>query len=341
MRAMVLREYEQPLVLEDIPTRDPIGSEVVLKVGAAGVCGTDLKIARGRNRNAKLPRVLGHEFAGEVVALGPEVRQRKVGDRVNAYMYINCGQCEFCLTGHENLCTSRRGFFGFDRDGGFAEYVAVPEANLLPVPDSVSMEEAAIVGDAMGTSWHAVKTQANLRPGQTAVVVGLGGLGLHAVQAARACGALVVAVDTVPAKLEAARENGAHHLVDASQGDFAQDVKNITGGKGADAVIDFRAKTETLDPGIRSLKPGGTMVFVAYMEAGKAFPLQQRMVMGSEFHIVGAKGNTRQEVAEVIQMVAMGHLKPLIAERMGLEQVNEAIDKIGTGQVTGRIVLVP
>ena len=92
MRAMVLREYEQPLVLEDVPIRDPVGSEVLLKVGAAGVCGTDLKIARGRNRNAKLPRVLGHEFAGEVVALGSDVRQRKVGDRVNAYMYINCGQ---------------------------------------------------------------------------------------------------------------------------------------------------------------------------------------------------------------------------------------------------------
>ena len=146
----------------------------MLRVRAAGVCGTDLKLFRGKNPRLKLPLVLGHEFAGEVVALGPEVRQRQIGDRAVVYMYMNCGQCEPCLTGHENLCSNRRGFFGFDRDGGFAEYVVVPEANLVPVPDAVSFEEAAILGDAVATSWHAVRTQADLKPAQTLMVMGLG-----------------------------------------------------------------------------------------------------------------------------------------------------------------------
>ncbi len=137
MKAMVLREFEQPMALEERPVRDPVGSEVLLCVRAAGVCGTDLKLARGKNPRLKLPIVLGHEFAGEVAAVGPEVRQRRVGERGVVYMYMNCGQCEPCLSGHENLCSNRRGFFGFDRDGGFSEYVVVPEANLVPVPDEV------------------------------------------------------------------------------------------------------------------------------------------------------------------------------------------------------------
>jgi D-arabinose 1-dehydrogenase-like Zn-dependent alcohol dehydrogenase len=194
---MVLREFEQPIALEDRPLLDPVGSEVLLRVRAVGVCGTDLKLFRGKNPRLKLPIVLGHEFAGEVASIGPEVRLRQVGERAVVYMYMNCGQCEPCLTGHENLCGNRRGFFGFDRDGGFSEYVVVPESNLVPFPEVVTFEEAAILGDAGATSWHAVRTQANLKPAQTLMVMGLGGLGLHAVQCGRACGGQVIAVDSL------------------------------------------------------------------------------------------------------------------------------------------------
>jgi D-arabinose 1-dehydrogenase-like Zn-dependent alcohol dehydrogenase len=341
MKAMVLREFEKPMALEEKSVRDPIGSEVVLKVGAAGVCGTDLKIARGKNPRVKLPIVLGHEFAGEVVAVGPEVHQRKVGDRAVVYMYMTCGQCEYCLSGRENLCRNRRGFFGFDRDGGFAEYVIVPEANLVVIPDKVSLEEASVLGDAVATSWHAVRTKANLKPAQTLAVVGLGGLGLHAVQCGRACGGVVIAVDSVQSKLEAARENGAHYLVDSSQSDFVQEVQKITGGYGADAVVTFRPHAEILEPAVKCAKLDGVVVMVAYIDIGKTMNLDQRFVQGSEVHIVGARGNTRQELVDVIQLVAMRQLRPLIAQRMKLEQVNEALEQLGSGQVTGRIVLTP
>ncbi len=339
MKSMVLRDFGQSMILEERPMPEPKGSEVLLKVRAAGVCGTDLKIVRGKNRRAKLPRVLGHEFAGEVVALGPRVRHRKGGDRGVVCFYITCGQCEYCLTARENLCAHRQGFFGFDRDGGFGEYVAVPEANLIPIPESVSYEEASILSDAVATSWHAVRTKADLRPGQTAVIVGLGGLGLHAVQAVRACGGIAIAVDSVAAKLEAAKENGAQYLVDASQGDFAKEVMKITGGKGADAAVEFRGHPETLEPCAACLKPGGILVMVAYYEPGKPLGIEQRLIQGPEVRVTGTRGNTRQELAEVVQLVAMKELRPIISKRMGLEQVNEAIDLLGTGTVIGRIVL--
>jgi D-arabinose 1-dehydrogenase-like Zn-dependent alcohol dehydrogenase len=341
MKAIVLREYEVPMLPEERSLSDPVGSEVLLRVRAAGVCGTDLKLFRGKNPRLKLPLVLGHEFAGEVVALGPDVRQRQLGDRVVVYMYMNCGQCEPCLTGHENLCSSRRGFFGFDRDGGFAEYVLVPEANLVPVPQAVSFEEAAILGDAVATSWHAVRTQADLKPAQTLLVMGLGGLGLHAVQCGRAIGAEVIAVDSVQSKLEIARENGAQYTVNAATGDFVQEVRNITGGKGVDAVTVFRPHAEDIEPSIKCVKPGGAVVMVAYIDIGKTLNLDQRFVQGMEVRLMGARGNTRHELAQVVQLVARKQLRPLIAGHYPLEQVNAALAQLATGQVMGRIVLVP
>ena len=341
MKAMVLREYEQPLVAEDRALRDLAGSEILLKVRAAGVCGTDLKLYHGKNPRLKLPLVLGHEFAGEVEAIGPEVRQRKVGDRAVVYMYMNCGQCEACLTGHENLCANRRGFFGFDRDGGFAEYVIVPEANLVPFSDALSFEAAAILGDAVATSWHAVHTQACLQPAQTLVVVGLGGLGLHAIQCGLACGARVIAVDSVQSKLKMAAENGAHFCVDSSSPDFGQQIRDITGGKGADAVVVFRPHAEVIEPSIKLAKPGGTVVMVAYIDIGKTFNPDQRFMQGMEVRVVGARGNTRQELAEVVQLVIRKQLHPLIAGTYPLDQVNTALAQLATGEVTGRIVLIP
>jgi D-arabinose 1-dehydrogenase-like Zn-dependent alcohol dehydrogenase len=341
MKAMVLREYNRPLVMEERPVRQPAGSEVLLKVRAAGVCGTDLKLFRGMNPRLKPPIVLGHEFAGEVEAVGPDVHLRHVGERAVVYMYMTCGQCEPCLTGHENLCANRRGFFGFDRDGGFAEYVIVPESNLVPFPESVSFDAAAILGDAVATSWHAVRTQANLKPAQTIAVVGLGGLGLHAVQCGCACGGEVIAVDSLQSKLDMAKENGAQHIVNSSTGDFVQEVRDITGGKGADAVVIFRPHAEVIEPAIKCAKPDGAVVMVAYIDFGKTLNLDQRFIQSMEVRLMGARGNTRQELAEVVQLVARRQLHPLIAGNFPLDQVDAALIQLETGQVTGRIVLHP
>ncbi|MGE5123724.1 MAG: alcohol dehydrogenase catalytic domain-containing protein [Acidobacteriaceae bacterium] len=341
MKALVLREYDKPMSLEDRPMRDPMGSEVCLKVKAAGICGTDLKLFRGKNPRLKLPIVLGHEFAGEVVAIGPEVRLRREGDRAVAYMYMNCGQCEQCLSGHENLCSNRRGFFGFDRDGGFAEYVLIPEANLVPIPDTVDFDQACILGDAVATSWHAVRTQADLKPTQFLLVVGLGGLGLHAVQCGRACGGRVIALDSLESKLALAIENGAQYTVNSSSADHVEKVREITNGRGADAVVIFRPHPEVIEPAIKCARPGGSVVMVAYIDIGRSMSLDQRFVQSMEVRLMGARGNTRHELTEVVQLVANHQLDPLIAGQFPLEQATTAFEQLATGQVKGRLVFVP
>ncbi len=339
MKAIVLREYNKPMLPEDRPVDEPGVGEVLLRVRAAGVCGTDLKLYRGKNPRLKLPLVLGHEFAGEIESIGPAVHQHRVGERAVVYMYINCGQCEACLAGHENLCSNRRGFFGFERDGGFAEYVVVPESNLVTFPESVSFEQAAILGDAVATSWHAVRSQADLKPSQTLMVMGLGGLGLHAVLCGRACGGEVIAVDSVPSKLEMAKECGARFAVDQSEGDFVQKVRDLTGGRGVDAVAIFRPHAEDIEPAIKCARPGGSVVMVAYIDIGNSLNLDQRFVQSMEVRLMGARGNTRQELVEVVKLVANGQLHPIISACYPLEQANQALTQLATGQVTGRIVL--
>ena len=180
-----------------------------------------------------------------------------------------------------------------------------------------------------------------LQPAQTLVVVGLGGLGLHAIQCGLACGARVIAVDSVQSKLKMAAENGAHFCVDSSSPDFGQQIRDITGGKGADAVVVFRPHAEVIEPSIKLAKPGGTVVMVAYIDIGKTFNPDQRFMQGMEVRVVGARGNTRQELAEVVQLVIRKQLHPLIAGTYPLDQVNTALAQLATGEVTGRIVLIP
>lgn len=168
-----------------------------------------------------------------------------------------------------------------------------------------------------------------------------GVLGLHAVQCGRVCGAQVIAVDSVQSKLDMAKENGAQYVVNAGSGDFSQEVRSITGGKGVDAVATFRPHAEDIEPAIKCARPGGVVVMVAYIDIGKTLNLDQRFVQSMEVRLVGARGNTRQELVEVVQLVARKQLRPLIAGTYPLEQVNAALEQLATGQVTGRIVLVP
>lgn len=151
----------------------------------------------------------------------------------------------------------------------------------------------------------------------------------------------VIAVNSVQSKLDMAKENGARYTVNAGTGDFIQEVRDLTGGKGVDAVVIFRPHAEVIEPAIKCAKPGGAVVMVAYIDIGKTLNLDQRFVQSMEVRLMGARGNTRQELAEVVQLVARRQLHPLIAGQYPLEQVNSALTKLETGQVRGRIVLVP
>jgi len=188
MKALVLRAYNEDLVMEELPIPSPGPMEVLVKVHYCGICGTDLKITGGKLPGIiNLPHVPGHEIAGEIAALGEGVSGLRVGDRGIAYLYTTCHDCELCRTGRENICYNLRRL-GFELPGGFAEYVKMPAYNFCKVAKDSKLEAMAVLTDAVATPYHALKSVAPIKEGQSVLIVGSGGLGLHAVATGQAGG---------------------------------------------------------------------------------------------------------------------------------------------------------
>src|SRR5512133_3279422 len=219
MKAMRLEQYDGPLVLRDLPTPEPGPGEVLVKVAACGVCRTDVKILRGEIPPpiVNLPHTPGHEPAGVIAAVGPGVEDVQVGDRVVVYFYINCGHCEMCRKNRGNICFEIRRL-GFELPGAYAEYLLVPAGHVIPIGD-LDFVQTAILPDAVAVPYHAIRHQARVEPGQDVLIVGVGGLGVHAIQIAKLEGARVIAVDVDEERLELARQLGADEVVNARDGD--------------------------------------------------------------------------------------------------------------------------
>jgi D-arabinose 1-dehydrogenase-like Zn-dependent alcohol dehydrogenase len=208
MRALVLEAFGGPFVRREVatPTLDP--HEALVRVYYVGICGTVLKIRAGRMGLDVLPLIMGHEVAGEVVEVGSSVQGVAPGDRVTVNFYVTCGRCQFCRVGRDTLCADVRQH-GFSLAGGFAEYMKTPGINLCKVPEHIPLERACILADAVATSYHAVTKRAQVRPGQTVALVGVGGVGLHVLQMAKLAGGWVIAVDVNESRLELAQTLGA------------------------------------------------------------------------------------------------------------------------------------
>ncbi|MCH7746169.1 MAG: alcohol dehydrogenase catalytic domain-containing protein, partial [Chloroflexi bacterium] len=226
MKAMVLERFEERMVWRDVP--DPrIGpQEVLVRVRANGVCATDLKMMEGLVPTVTLPHVLGHEVAGEIAEVGNAVDGLQVGDHVTVYPTWGCGSCDPCRKGVETLCL-RAPRTGFEVDGGFAEYMLTRGRNAVKIDASMSFEEAAILPDAVAATYHALAQRARVQIGETVVIVGVGGLGIHAVQIARIMGARVIAADVVADKLQAALDFGADAVINSREEDLPARVKAI------------------------------------------------------------------------------------------------------------------
>lgn len=338
MRALVLEKFDGPFIPQDVAI-PAIGShEALVRVRNVGVCGTDLKIRAGRMGLDVLPLIMGHEVAGEVAEVGSEVRGFAEGDRVVVNFYLTCGRCEFCRLGRDTLCTEVRQH-GFSIDGGFADYLKTPAVNLCKVPDHVPLEQACILGDAVATSYHAVTKRAHIRPGTTVALVGVGGVGLHALQMARLAGGWVIAVDVNEARLELARTLGADVVVDARRGPFHEAVRQLTEGQGVDVVLEFVANQETLPSSYQSLKRAGRLVFVGYTPQ-LAMSVMPRELVRSELEVVGSRANTKQELQETMDLVAQGRVKPIVDRLFPLADVEQAFDALRQGRALGRNVLV-
>ena len=293
------------LRLTEVPVPRPGPGEVLVRVLACGVCASDLHIVTGGTPAGELPLTLGHEIAGDVVALGADTPDWQVGDRVAAHPGIACGRCAYCRGGRTNLCTDAEGL-GISVDGGQAEYVAVHHSALVHVPRSVPVEQAAILVDAVATPYHALK-RAGITEGTTVAITGLGGLGMHAVQLCRLAGAsTIVGVDVDPTNLERALQWGADEVVDAREGSVARRVRELTAG-GVERSMEFVGTNETIDQAIKMLAPGGRAVLVG-LTPEPLRTLPSALLVSNELEVVGSFGATMQDVNELVDLVDAGRL---------------------------------
>lgn len=326
----------RPLELDDVPVPRPGPDEVRVRVRAAGVCGTELHFTDGLYAPSRTPMTLGHEAAGTVDAVGAAVTGWAEGDRVAVYYYLFCGSCRWCLRGRQNLCLAPRGVLAFAADGAFAEHLVVPAHCLVRLPAELSFTAAAPLCCAGTTAVHAL-TEAAVEPGEVVVVLGSGGVGLAVVQEARRRGATVVAVSRHPGRRDAARAAGAALAVGPEE--TADAVTRLSGGQGADVVVELAGVTATLELATAVLGRRGRLVLVGY--SADLLTVSPLSLVVSEQRVVASVGNTVSELEAAVALAAAGDLTPPVAGTLPLASVNEALDRLRAGEVTGRLVLEP
>jgi NAD+-dependent secondary alcohol dehydrogenase Adh1 len=336
MKAAQLTEYHKPLELIEKPRPEPVEPrDVVVRIGGAGVCATDLHAQEGLMEGAGLrpPVVLGHENAGWVEAIGPDVTTTSAGDAVLLYPPYSCGLCVPCRRGLDMHC-DRHQFTGLTRDGGFAEYVLVDERSLLKLPDGVEPAAVAPHSDAGLTAYHAVKRLLpRLVPGSTTAIIGVGGVGHIALQLVRILGGgTVIGIDTDERRRALAQELGADEVLAN-----AADVREATNGAGADVVLDFVATDATHAAGLDMLARRGLYSTVGY--GGMISVPSVAMVVG-ESTIAGNLVGSWIDLWELLQLHGRGELT-LRTEMHPLDAVNDVLDALREGEITGRAVLVP
>lgn len=329
----------EPFHHDTVPVPRPRPGEALLRVGAAGLCHTELHLQHGVLNLGIAPLVPGHEIAGTVAAVADDVTTVRPGDRVAVYYYVGCGRCAWCRQGQENLCRDVVDQFGFTADGGYAEYVAVPARNLVPLPDDLAVEDAAALSCSATTALHAVRAIADVRLGETVVVYGVGAVGYALIQLCRLAGARVIAVGRTPAKLALATELGADEVINADHLNPAVEVRRLTGDEGADVVFELVGITETMERGVAMLRRRGRLVFIGYSQDRLLLnPLQFVL---KELQVRAAVGNTYGELAEVIRLAGAGRLRATIDRTIGLDAVPAALDDLAAGRVTGRVIIIP
>ncbi|MGR0319428.1 zinc-dependent alcohol dehydrogenase [Agromyces sp. ZXT2-3] len=333
MRAAVVTAFDRPVALQDRPIPEPGPGQVLVRLEACGLCHTDIHAMRGDwPVKPGLPFIPGHEGVGIVERVGEGVTSRSVGERVAMpWLGHACGECRFCVSGRENLCEQQQNT-GYSIDGGYAEYLVADARFAAPVPEGVSAMDAAPLTCAGVTTYAAVKN-ARVVPGERVAVWGVGGLGHLAVQYARLVGAEVIGVDITPEKLDLARELGADHAVDASQGDPVAAIAELGG---ADVAIVLAVAPQVFDQAFASLNRGGRMVLVSLPAEGTlTVPVFDTVLKG--ISIIGSIVGTRQDLAEVFALHALGRTRVVSMPR-DLGDVNASVDEVLHGDVPARLV---
>jgi len=342
MKAMVLKAKNAPFVLETVPDPAPGPGEAVARVLACGA-GLTIHHTRAGRMPVEYPRIIGHEITGEIVAVGAGVTGLRTGDPVTAYYYLTCGHCHWCRINRETLCENLRGHVGRDVDGGYAEYIKLEARSFIKLPPGLDWRrypaEVGVITDAIATPVKVIR-KARVTAHDTVAVFGAGGgLGVHMLKVARwAHARKVIGVDVMASKFETCVTSGADATVDASDGTAAEQLLELTDGKGVDVAIDFVCANGTQEAALKALGRGGRYVLLA--GSSKPFTVNPEHFMRKEAEVMSSRYATREEVLDSLELVARGELWPLVTEKAPLAEAEAIHQRLDKGLVTGRAALL-
>ena len=343
MKALVLEEPgERPaLAVRELPVPTPGPGEALLEVAACGLCYHDVAVMRGTLRRGVKPNVvLGHEISGRIADVGADVTSVKPGDRVVTTLTTYCGRCDNCLAGREYRCFEGRGL-GHALDGGFAQYICLPQNSFVPLPDGIDLVDAALLGCPIGVALRAVRDVARVQPGETALITGAGGgLGVHAAQIAAALGARTLAVTGSPEKIDLL-ENAAPCEVVLSDPelDFSEIALALTEDVGVDVAIDT-VGSATFRSALRSLAQYGRMTLLGEI-AGERVSLNLAEILFRDATITSSTGANPSDIRDAAAMVADGRVTPVVSARYALEEAAQAYAEMLERRTFGRVVVTP
>jgi S-(hydroxymethyl)glutathione dehydrogenase/alcohol dehydrogenase len=361
VKAAVLEAIGEPMVVQDIDIADPIGREVLVEVKANGLCHSDLHMAEN-NFGLPLPAILGHELAGVVAAIGPDVTEFALGDHVVGCLVSHCGVCDRCQRGRQADCrnrqaTSRRPdqgsrlsrgggpVFQFAGLSGFAEMALAHENNLVKVTKEIAFDKACLLGCGVVTGAGAVVNSAGAGVGDTVAVIGCGGVGLSAIQGARLAGALrVIAVDLQPGKLALAKSFGATDLVNPNDGDPVAQVKELTGGWGVDAAFEIIGLKETAAQALDMVNNGGNAYLVGIQRPGTVMDFAPGAIVTAQKGLKGIYMGSTQfkvDIPMYAEYYLQGRFKldELVSQTIPLDKVNEGYEDLKKGEVARSVVV--
>ena len=337
MRAAVLKAFGKPLVWEDVPTPTVGEEDVLIQIRTCGIDGTDLKLMEGFGYRPDLPFITGHEPAGIVTELGDRVEDLRVGDHVITHNFQVCGRCKLCLTNRANICPYMTGILGArNLSGGHAEFLRMPARQIVKVPRSISWPDAAVLVDAGITAYHAID-RGGITLGETVLIIGVGGVGSYAIQFAKLVGARVIAVDVTDAKVNRALEFGADEVINGVRDDLNEKIRQLTEGWGVDCAIDIVGSQQSMSWCVNGLANGARLVIVGYTP--EEYPLSSKYIAQNELQLIGSRCGRKQDLIDVVGLVASGHTKSIVTDTLPFEQINEGLELLRAKKVLGRLVL--
>ena len=343
MKAAIYDEYGAPDVLHlaEVPLPKPGRGEALVKVSAVGLNGYDLMARSGRYKpnKGKFPHILGGDFGGELVALGPETEcDLPVSTRVTAWWVLPCGKCEQCIGGFPNRCARDYRYLGAHEPGAYAQYVKLPANHLIALPPNVSFEQAAAFPNAFGTAWHMVVTRGNVRPGETVLVNSASsGVSMAAIQICNLIGARVYTTSSAEWKLEKAKELGAHEVINYNEVDFVEELLKRTNKRGVDVVIEH-VGGDFLGKSIRCLTRGGRVVTVGGTKSYDC-TIQVQYVFHKELQLIGSNSATKLDLQAMMPLLDDGRLRTVIDRVFPLAEAADAHRYLESAKQFGKVLL--